>query len=223
MSCATCTRGDSCQTHKAPQRELIARTMRTIYPDATWGRPDDEARFRAGIRMREAQGLGRALSTAARAPTFFRPGGPDDLCHFVYVLCLGRPPALIEVRDGLAAPTEDRVRERYLRVHFSTVARMATVQEVALELDPAEEGWRLRELPLPGVYDPKLLKRMRAIVDLVEASDIEHLDFGLVDAPAEAAPGDYESRYGVAPALVNYLFYAQPARTATTVLLPGLS
>lgn len=223
MSCSTCTRGDSCQAHKAPQREVIARTLAAVYPDATWGRPDDEARFRAGIRAREAQALGRAISTATRAPTFFRDGGPDDLCHYVYVLCLGRAPALVDVRDGLAVPEDDHVRERYLRVHFSTVARIATIQEVAMELDRSGDGWLLRELPQPGVYDAKLLKRLRAIVDLIEASDIEHLDFGLVDAPVpDAAPGDYEARYGVAPALVNFLFYAQPARTAaTTVVLPA--
>lgn len=220
MSCSTCTRSGGCEEHKGAQRDVIAQTLAAVYPDATWGRPDDEARFRAGIRAREAQALARSISAAARAPTFFRDGGPDDLCHYVWVLCLGREPALVDVRDGLATPEDDHVRERYLRVHFSTVARIATIQEVALELDRAPEGWLLRELPQPGVYDPKLLKRMRAIVDLVEASDIEHLDFGLVDKPhAAASPGDYEARYGVQPALVNFLFYAQPARTAATILL----
>ncbi len=90
-----------------------------------------------------------------------------------------------------------------------------------MELDRDGEDWICRELPLPGVYDAKLLKRMRAIVDLVEAHDIEHLDFGLVDKPApEAQPGDYVERYGVAPALVNFLFYAQPARTSSITVLP---
>ncbi|MGZ3443855.1 MAG: hypothetical protein ACXVDD_30255, partial [Polyangia bacterium] len=101
-----------------------------------------------------------------------------------------------------------------------TVARLATIQEVAMELDQTPDGWILRELPLPGVYDAKLLKRMRAVVDLVEASDIEHLDFGLVDkAYPEAVAGEYTERYGVEPALVTFLFYAQPARTSATILL----
>jgi hypothetical protein len=220
VSCSSCTKSGGCETHKGPQRAIIDEVMRAVYPERTWGRPDDEARFRAGIREREARALARSISTAAKAPTFFRAGGPDDLCHYVYVLCLGREPALVDVRDGLAPPGADHVRERYLRVHLSTVGRLATIQEVAMELDKSGEGWLLRELPQPGIYDAKLLKRLRAIVDLVEASDVEHLDFGLVDKPyPDAVAGDYAERYGVEPALVNFLFYAQPARTSATMLL----
>jgi hypothetical protein len=216
MGCSGCTREKSCEDHKGPQRSAIDDALRLVYPGGTWGRPDDEARFGAGVRPAEVKRLAQALSTATRAPTFHRPGGADDLCEFVWVLCVGRTPALIDVRDGLAAPDGDRVRERYLRVAFSSVARVATVQEVALELD----GNLLRELPQPGVYDAQLLKRMRAIVDLVEASDIEHLDFGLVDVPHPGAqPGDYVERYGVEPAIVNFLFYAQPARTSSSTWL----
>ncbi len=89
-----------------------------------------------------------------------------------------------------------------------------------MELDRDGEPWLPKELPLPGLYGAKPLKRMRATVDLVEAHDIEHLDFGLVDKPApEAQPGDYVERYGVEPALVNFLFYAQPARTNSVTVL----
>jgi hypothetical protein len=207
---------------------MIDDVMRAVYPDGIWGRPDDEARFRAGIPVREAQGLARALSTATKAPTWLRAGGPEDLCHYIWILCLGRTPSLLEVRDGLSPPEDDHVRERYLRVHLSTVGRLATIQEVALELDrvalPGDGGYVLRELPQPGVYDAKLLKRMRAVVDLIEASDIEHLDFGLVDKPHPGASGgEYVERYGVEPALVNFLFYAQPARTSATLHLSAAS
>lgn len=221
MGCADCkSGGGGCESHKGPQRAVIDDLMRAVYPDGVWGRPDDEARFRAGIREREARMLARSMATAAKAPVYFRAGGPDDLCHYVYVLCLGREPALVDVRDGLAPPEAEHVRERYLRVHLSTVGRIATIQEVAMELDKSGDGWLLRELPQPGVYDAKLLKRMRALVDLVEASDIEHLDFGLVDKPHPSAQaGDYAERYGVEPALVNFLFYAQPARTSATIFL----
>ena len=94
--CADCkSGGGGCESHKGPQRAVIDDVMRAVYPDRTWGRPDDEARFRAGIREREARALGRSIATAAKAPTYFRAGGPDDLCHYVWVLCLGREPALV--------------------------------------------------------------------------------------------------------------------------------
>src|SRR5262249_19122963 len=142
----------------------------------------------------------------------------DDVCEFVYVLCVGREPPLLEVREGRAEPEMERVRERYLRVAFSTVVRAACIQEVAMELD----GDVVREIPQPGGYDEKLLKRMRAVVALVEASGLEHLDFGLVDPPhPDMKPGDYVERYGVEPGIVNFLFYAQPARTVTTTVLAG--
>jgi hypothetical protein len=221
MGCSGCVKTDGCEAEKGPQRTLIDRTIALIYPDRTWGHPDDEARFGAGLGPREVRRLARAISIATRAPAFYRPGGPDDLCDFVYVLCVGRTPSLIDVREGRAPAEADSVRERYLRVVFSTVARAAAMQEVALELDREGDARVVRELPQPGVYDPKLLKRMRAIVDLVEASDIEHLDFGMVDKPhPETLPGDYLARYGTGPTLVNFLFYAEPARTRSVTVLP---
>jgi hypothetical protein len=220
MSCTDCNRKEGCETEKGPQRSLIDRTLSLVYPSGIWGQPDDEARFGQGLRPGEVRRLARAISTATRAPVWVRPGAPEDLCEFVYVLCVGREPSLIEVREGRAPAEADRVRERYLRVAFSTVARAACMQEVAMELD----GNVVRELPKPGVYDEKLLKRMRAIVDLIEASGLEHLDFGLVDPPhPEMKPGDYVERYGVEPAIVNFLFYAQPARTISSVALAGSS
>jgi hypothetical protein len=215
MGCTNCNKHEGCETEKGPQRTLIDRTLSLVYPGGVWGQPDDEARFGQGVRPGEVRRLARAISVATRAPVWVRPGGDDDLCEFVYVLCIGREPALLEVREGLP-PEMDTQRDRYLRVAFSTVARAACIQEIAMELD----GDTLRELPQPGVYDEKLLKRMRAIVDLLEASGLEHLDFGLIDPPPpDYSAGDYLERYGVAPGIVNFLFYAQPARTVTITML----
>lgn len=225
MSCTGCTKTDGCEAHKGPQRSIIDDTLARVYPGLVWGQPDDEARFGTGIRPAEAKRLCRALAAATHAPAYYRAGSGEDLCDYVYILCLGREPALLDVRDGLAEPEGDRIREAYLRVQLSTVARIACVQEVALELDVEDGDVVIRELPKPGVYDPKLLKRMRAVVDLVEANDIEHLDFGMVDKPyPDAKPGEYLERYGVEPTICNFLFYPQPARvTTTTVLTAGES
>jgi hypothetical protein len=222
MGCSSCSKEGGCESEKGPQRIAIDDAMRSIYPHGVWGQPDDEARFLAGVSSPEAMRLARALSVATRAPTFYRAGGPDDLCDFVYVLCVGREPALVDVRDGLAEIEGDRIRERYLRVHLSSVARVAAVQEVAMELDRVGDDWLLREIPEPGVYDAKLLKRMRAVVDLLEASDLEHLDFGMVDKPAPDTDGsEYVARFGVEPTLCNFLFYAQPSRVTATTVLSG--
>jgi hypothetical protein len=220
MGCSGCTRVDGCEAEKGPQRTLIEAALATVYPTGVWGAPDDQARFGRGVGPREVRRLARALSEVARAPSRVRPGGPDDLCEFVYLLCVGRAPPLVDVRDGIGEIDDQRVRERYLRVAFSTVSRAATVQEVAMELDRDGAERVIRELPQPGVYDPTLLRRLRAVVDLVEASDIEHLDFGMVDKPAPGfTAGEYVERYGVEPAIVNFLFYAQPARTSSVTVL----
>lgn len=228
MSCAGCkkkTDGTGCETHKAPQRVILDETIARVYPSRTWGQPDDEARFGTGVRPSEVLRLSRSLSVVCKAPTFVREGGDEDLCSFVYILCVGRAPSLLDVRDGLApldfGEGEERVRERYLRVALSSVGRLATVQEVSLEADRLPSGeLEIRELPRPGVYDKILLKRMRAVVDLLTASDLTHVDFGLVDKPLpDGHAGDYEARYAVQPHLVNWLFYAAPPTTASTLIL----
>ena len=102
------------------------------------------------------------------------------------------------------------------------------MQEVTLSLEVSEEDGGdgeavqvVRELSRPGVFDPILLKRVRKVVALLEASDVAHIDFGLLDRPLDGAqPGDYEARYGTAPMLVNFLFQAAPA-TAMSVMLVG--
>ncbi len=230
MGCSTCSKktenGDEgCESRKAPQRVLLDELIATVYPTKTWGAPDDEARFGTGVRMSEVLRVSRTLSVATKAPTFVRAGSDEDLCNFVYILCVGRAPSLLDVRDELAElePGTEMIRERYLRVAFSTVARIATVQEVSMELDLSSTGdAEIRELPRPGVYDKVLLKRMRAVVDLLIASDLTHLDFGLVDRPVEGADvSEYEARYADTPRLVNWFFYAHPPGTVSSTMLPG--
>src|SRR5947209_3659358 len=115
MGCADCDKSGGCESHKGPQREALESAIARVYPSRKWGQPDDEARFGAGVPSREVRRIARALSVACRAPTFWRAAEPDDLCELVWVLCVGREPALVDVRDGRATADSDSVKERYLR------------------------------------------------------------------------------------------------------------
>lgn len=255
MGCDTCKsecgREDGCGSRKAEQKELLDGLVARLYPSRVWGRPDDAACFRGGLNRGEVTRLGQQLATALKAPAYVQAGGPADLCSFIYVLCLGRQPSLLELRaeNGAAGPAEtagaatdvsvgaadagllpeaDTIRERYLRIACSGITRAACVQEVALELhtSPAlcPPGLAMiKELPLPGVFDPKLLKRFQKTTDLLLAHGIEHLDMGLLDVPAAEfglGGGDYLGRFGTEPALLNFFFYAQPVMTAAAVFVP---
>lgn len=256
MSCKDCKSGcdtgeGGCGPRKGRQRDRLTALIAELYPAGCWGEPqlppvgDAEGAPAHGVSTSELLTLASELATVLKTPCYIVPGDEEDLCHYVYVLCLGREPSLLELRDEVASgqrPTlwleADRLRERYLRISLSALTRIACVQEVALELDPSEEPtvgsdsatatelplFRLREIPMPGVFTAGLLKRMQRTVDLLEAHGIEHLDMGLLDVEASAyglAPGDYESRYGVPPALLNYFFYAQPVQTTTVSWLPA--
>ena len=60
----------------------------------------------------------------------------------------------------------------------------------------------------------------KGLCALLEASDIAHLDFGLLDVPlADSAPGDYAARYGVEPRLANFLFQAAPSTVRSVTYL----
>lgn len=231
MGCADCGVPGSkggCDERKGIARERIEELIDRVYPDRTWGRLDDEARFGAGVRRAEVRRIGRSLSSMLRAPTFFRPGADDDLCDFVWVLCLGRRPSLLELRDGgLVKPALAElaaqggcVEERYLRACFSSLGRVAAIQEVVLSLEVDGAGALIREAPRAGVFDPTLLGRLRKAVALLEAQEIAHLDFGLLDVPLERAqPGEYPDRFGATPTVANFLFYAPPPTTQSVSAL----
>ncbi|MFK5019481.1 hypothetical protein ACI4CV_27175, partial [Klebsiella pneumoniae] len=94
----------------------------------------------------------RSLATVTRAPTAYREAAPGDRADQIWVLCVGREPSLVDVRDGFALHDGgERVRERYLRLLVSSVARLACVQEVALELDLVDGVPQIRQLAQPGV------------------------------------------------------------------------
>ncbi len=201
-----------------------------LYPSRRWGAPDDELRLGAGIDEDEAAFLADELASELNACTFYRPGAEDEYCDFIYVLCVGREPCLVQVRDlGVAMPEElfdlsgeggAGMSEQYLRICLSSMARVAGVQQVAMDLRWQDGMAIIEERPRPGVYDAPLLSRFQRLVATLPAYDIVHLDFGEI---CEAVPGfdggDYARLYGGQPVAANYLFFPQPPTTRTTAAL----
>jgi hypothetical protein len=205
---------------------LLGRLLPELYPTLRYGELDDAARD--GVPVAESRQLARVAAEALRAPTWFIEGSPEEACDYVWALCIGRRPALLELREGTPLDLElpapgDALRESYLRVAISALARVATVQEVRMSLTTDGEVHTLTETPLPGVYDPHLLKRVQALVECVVAADISFLDFGLLESPPAGFRGeDYAAAFGRDPEIVNYLFYPQPPRAESSILIaPG--
>src|SRR5215813_2852546 len=136
MGC-DCGRAGGCGVRKGEERQLLADILARVYPRGTWGDPDDAARFQAGVTAREGRRLARHAAELLQAPARFVPGDEGENCDYIYVLCVGREPGLVELRDRAAidVPDGDHIRERYLRAALSSVARIAAVQEVAFDLD----------------------------------------------------------------------------------------
>ena len=184
--------------------------------------------------QRLAEELGAELSAAA----FFRAGSPEEYCNYIYVLCLGREPCLVQIRDGeVPVPNEfgdefgeeadgetDRetaITEQYLRVCLSDMAPFAGVQQISMELTVDGDEIAIVEMPRPGVYDAPLLTRFQRLVAILPAYGITHLDFGEISAPPPGFDaGDYPRLYGQPPHVSNYLFYPQPSNTRVTTVMP---
>ncbi|ACY17434.1 hypothetical protein [Haliangium ochraceum] len=226
--CTNCGAKAGCDHRKGDMFAAVDQTLEQLYPTHTWGQPDDLARFGAGIDEEDGQALADELARELDASTFFRPGDADEYCDYIYVLCLGREPCLVQIRDGevpvpgeIAGDPEAAIHEQYLRVCLSHMARMAGVQQTAMSLLRADGGYLLREEPRPGVYDAPLLRRFQRLVSILPAYDIVHLDFGEISAPPrDFDPGDYAARYGGKPHTANYLFYPQPSNMKTTCFVP---
>src|SRR5688572_11964504 len=74
--------------------------------------------------------LGDRLAVRLNTLVLHLPGGPDETCDYLHVLCLGRTPCLLEMREGLAPPAtlhgpsgeaaDGAIDELYLRVALSS-------------------------------------------------------------------------------------------------------
>ena len=147
--------------------------------------------MQAACRARSSTALADELAQELGAATFVREGGDDEPCDYIYVLCMGRTPCVVQVRDhGVAGACRvaghDAIEELYLRVVVSQRARVAAVQQVAIDLIASDGGWLVRERPRAGVYDAPLLRRMQKLVAILPAYELLHVDFGEI---AHAPPG----------------------------------
>jgi hypothetical protein len=214
--CTNCHAKTGCDDRKGDMLAAVDRTLAELYPTRTWG----EARevLGAGISREELAALADELASVLDAATFVREGDDSEACDFLYVLCMGRTPCVVQVRDHGVPPDVENADELYLRVAVSQRARIAAVQQVAIEL---RDGRFVRERPRAGVYDAPLLPRMQKLVATLPAYDLLHVDFGeIAHAPPGYHAGAWRELYGGEPAIANYLFYAQPTTLIVTSVLP---
>ena len=229
MGCTNCKAKSGCDDHKGEMLEARDALLARLYPDRTWGQPDDAAiDLEVASLPEDVAALAEELALELDAATFVAPGGEHEPCDRIYVLAVGRPPCAIQIRDhGAAAPAEwedGPIREQYLRISVSQLARVAAVQQVAIDVDAIADGYAIRERPRAGVFDPPFLRRMQRLVAILPAYDLLHLDFGEISAPpAGFAAGEWPMIWGAgggAPSVWSYLFSPEPANTVTTVVVP---
>ena len=223
MGCTSCKSKTGCDHRKGEMLEQVDQALARIYPTHTWGEPDDTGEH--GLPPDELGALADELASVLGAATFVRAGGDDEPCDYIYVLCLGRTPCVVQVRDHHVPPpdewaTVDGVEELYLRVVISQRARVAAVQQVGVDLLRTPDGYLVRERPRAGVYDAPLLHRMQKLVATLPAYELLSVDFGdIAHAPPGFAAGSWRELFGGEPSIANYLFYPQPTTMiATTVL-----
>ncbi|HMG24133.1 MAG TPA: hypothetical protein VK607_22515 [Kofleriaceae bacterium] len=233
MGCTNCKSKSGCDHRKGEMLASVDSALEQLYPTRTWGEPDDRE-FR-GLATDELAGLADELAGELNAATFVRPGGDDEPCDYIYVLCMGRSPCAIQVRDhGVPPPAEwavdpaaagaasEAIRELYLRLVVSQRARVAAVQQVAVELIRSPDGFVVSERPRAGVYDAPLLHRMQKLVAILPAYELLHVDFGeIAHAPPGYHAGAWRELFGGEPSIANYLFYPQPTTMVATGLIAG--
>ena len=226
MSDCGCKSALACGGRKSDQAALISAAITRLYPTLRWGDIDDGARYRAGVSRTLGQKLARVAAEVLQARTWFREGAEDELCDYIWVLCVGREPALLDLREG-GVPEADRIDESYLRIALSSLLQAATVQEVQMHLRRRGDNFEIREQTRDGVYEPVLLKRLQKAVELIRRAGLAYFDFGMLceDAPREPVVdfAGYTDQYGAAPTTCALLFTPRPPITTSTVLVSSVS
>jgi hypothetical protein len=243
MGCTNCKSKTGCDHRKGAMMASVDEALAQLYPSKTWGEPvDGEV---AGLLPDEVAALADELAATLGAATFVRSGDDDEPCDYIYVLCMGRTPCIVQVRDhGVAVPAEwygatdtaqgsGSISELYLRLVISQRAPVAAVQQVAIDVMRApgaadggagvrDQGFLVRERPRAGVYDAPLLHRMQKLVATLPAYDLLHVDFGeIAHAPPGFDAGIWRQLFAGEPSIANYLFYPQPTTMIATGFIPS--
>jgi len=224
----------------------VDESLSRLYPDRRWGHRDEQVAFEGGLSAEEGQELAETIARKLGVATRFVPGGDDEWCDYIYVLCLGRVPSIVDIREDALAGRQDwsaeieaaghlgvfpsvdddasdedtNMDDRYLRIAVSAIVRFVGVQEVAMRLRRKADAVVITERVRSGVFDPILLPRFQALVALLSQTDIRHLDFGeIVEPPNEFDGGDYVEKFGTPPTVANYLFSPRPVTTEVTTVL----
>lgn len=220
--CTNCSGASDCGDRKGSMLGTVNDWLHRLYPTKTWGELDDQLALDSGVYEEDAMALAEELQKELKAATIFCHGSEEDLCDYIYVLCMGREPCALQIRDGEVPLTEelgagDTIHELYLRVALSSVAPLAIVQQVAVQLSQVDGQWIIREELAAGVYDAPLLRRMQRLVAVLPAYGLTHVDMGEVsEPPPEFSHGDYQAKFGKAPHCVNYLFFRHPSTMEMT-------
>lgn len=232
--CTNCAGKTGCDSRKGTMMEVLSQHLHVLYPTHRWDQMDRAAAW-LGMPSVDFEGLATELASSLDAFTWTQAGGEDtDDCDYLYVLAMGRPPPLLAIRDGLASLPADlapqatleatqapALEDRYLRIAVSRLAPVAAVQEVVATLEAGEGAVVIHERPQAGVYSAPLLSRFQRIVSTLPAYGLVHLDFGeLTTPPPGFHGGAFASQWGTEPATYQYLFFATPATTTRSVLIP---
>lgn len=200
----------------------VEDTLARLYPGRAWGAPAGRLDHAAAD---EGAALAEELASVLDAATVLVPGDDGARCDHLYVLCVGRPPCAIAVRDaGVPVPAEwqgGEVHEAYLRIALSRLCPLAAVQEVTVDAFDDAGGLVVREVARAGVYSAPLLRRMQQLVATLPAYGIVHVDTGEIAGPPPGyASGAWGELYAGVPAIANYLFQPQPLTMTSTTWVP---
>ena len=215
--CTNCKGKSGCDDRKGHMMASVDEALERLYPTRTWGEPADAW---DGLAEDELAALADELATELRAATFVQPGDDDEPCDYIWILCMGRTPCVMQsALHGIALPEEWRdtaIEEMYIRVVVSQRARVAACQQIAVQY----VNGLVRMQPRAGVYDAPLLHRMQKLVAILPAYELLHVDFGeIAHAPPGFEAGTWAELYGGTPSIANYLFYPQPTTMVATTYL----